>query len=588
MARETALRAVEHAWHELGDTLERYEMLVCKTLGAPDALALLSPGISQVLGRTVDPPRVARIEEASTCRGVAHRVMSQRVREVQSHAAVPRPRGVDMSAPTLRAWAGVPLLDVDGIVLGALVAGDHATHLWSERDLSLLDLLASSLASELAQRVRRLEDLVRAAAAASTASAAHERLRLSLDLATAATWEDLAAITDAYAAKQWRAQGVSLWVLDGGAADTEDEHVPGRVFGGADRRSWRNVTGSRTSAADGGHDHPVAHGASRVGAPEREWSPTTPDGALDPAASQGSREVLRLLRGDLQVGALVVHGADDGQWPPVDIDDLTAEIATAVRRIAEHRQGVTALETLKVMTRSVLPSVLGLRFVGRHLPAKASGGVGGDWYDVVVAPTGATSVIIGDLMGHDISTAAPTTQVRSVLRALAWAVEDSPSQQLSLLESTLDAVSVQALATVVLARIDAPDADGARLLTWANAGHPPPLLLSPGGAVRWLEIDEPDVMIGVVSGVTREDRTELVPPGSVVLFYTDGLVEQRGRDLETGLEYLRQTVADHHDLPLEDLVELLVVELPGPEPADDTAVLAVRIEARHHGAPPDG
>ena len=191
-------------------------------------------------------------------------------------------------------------------------------------------------------------------------------------------------------------------------------------------------------------------------------------------------------------------------------------------------------------------------------------------------PSGATSLMIGDVVGHDIGAAATMGQMRTTLRALAWAVDDPPSRQVLRLEEAMLDLGVEGMATLVYGRIEEPGIDGSRVLRWTNAGHPPPLLVHPDGSARFLEDRAGDLMLGVLPDAHRTDNRTDVPRGSLLLLYTDGLVERRGEDLDQGLTRLRVSATAHAALPSEAFLDQVLHDLHDGELADDVAVLAVR------------
>ena len=115
------------------------------------------------------------------------------------------------------------------------------------------------------------------------------------------------------------------------------------------------------------------------------------------------------------------------------------------------------------------------------------------------------------------------------------------------------------------------------VLRFACAGHPPPVLARPGQepGPAWGGRSTPLDAYGV--GAAREEATESLPPGGMILLYTDGLVEQRSRPLDQGMEHLSGLVSAHHSAPLSTMLDRLLRELPDPEHGDDVCVLAARL-----------
>ena len=124
--------------------------------------------------------------------------------------------------------------------------------------------------------------------------------------------------------------------------------------------------------------------------------------------------------------------------------------------------------------------------------------MGGDWYDAVVMRSGETSLMIGDVVGHDMGAAAVMGQLRTMLRTIAWAGDDSPARNVARLDRAMHDLGIEGMATLVKARIEPhAGADGGWRLAWTNAGHPPPLLIAPDGTTALLETRRPDLMIGI-------------------------------------------------------------------------------------------
>ncbi len=197
------------------------------------------------------------------------------------------------------------------------------------------------------------------------------------------------------------------------------------------------------------------------------------------------------------------------------------------------------------------------------------------------APDGTTLLVIGDVAGHDITAAAEMGQLRIALRALAVDRDDPPALLLDRLESVVDSFRADAiLASCLVVRVEqdaGARAAGVRVLRWANAGHPPPVLVLADGTARVLDAD-PDLLLGVGAG-HRTDHVVEVPAGATLLLYTDGLVERRDDDLDVGIERLRAKASGlagpHLAAALDEL--LAEVEDGGPDAGgDDVALLAVR------------
>ncbi|CAL9344103.1 SpoIIE family protein phosphatase [Streptomyces sp. enrichment culture] len=214
-----------------------------------------------------------------------------------------------------------------------------------------------------------------------------------------------------------------------------------------------------------------------------------------------------------------------------------------------------------------LPAVEGLRTTGRYLPGTQGMAIGGDWYDVITTGRG-VALVIGDVEGHSVGAAAVMGQLRSAVHAFA-ASERPPQEVITHTNRLLTELEADAFATCCYIELD--PRTGRALAV--RAGHPPPLLRHPDGRAETL-----DLAGGVMLGVQPDSEypvTELtLDPGSVLVLYTDGLVERPGSDIETGIDRVRACLAD---TPV-DSVELLADRLVGTarrarERPDDVALL---------------
>ncbi len=197
----------------------------------------------------------------------------------------------------------------------------------------------------------------------------------------------------------------------------------------------------------------------------------------------------------------------------VTIEALAAYTSQALQRALLFQDRMDALVTLQSALMPRLPRPENLTLAARYLPAATLDQIGGDWFDAVVMPNGRTAIMIGDVIGHDISAAAKMGQVRSMLRAFALAVPESPSASVERLDNALADLEMETMASLVYAQIvneetattsdataghvaTADAGPGAHTLHWTSAGHPPPLLVAADGTLTWLEGDSPDALVG--------------------------------------------------------------------------------------------
>ncbi len=245
------------------------------------------------------------------------------------------------------------------------------------------------------------------------------------------------------------------------------------------------------------------------------------------------------------------------------VQDITEE------RLAEREHRIAA-----TLQRSLLPDRLpeipGVALAGRYVPATTGLEVGGDWYDVLQLPNGHVGVGIGDVAGHGLRAASTMGQLRMALRAYALE-EESPARVVIRLHQLVQKLPISEMATLVYLVFD-PDAGS---VTYANAGHPPPLVIPADGDPSYLEDGRaPPLGAAPAPDLYTESVFQLANRSTLLLF-TDGLVERRGVSLREGLERLRneaQAVGPELDL----LCDHLLGSFLGKEASDDVALIALR------------
>ena len=226
--------------------------------------------------------------------------------------------------------------------------------------------------------------------------------------------------------------------------------------------------------------------------------------------------------------------------------------------------------------------------VVRYLPAVEAARVGGDWYDAFLQPGGTTTLVIGDVVGHDTAAAAAMGQLRGLLRGIATYSGAGPAEVLRGLDASMELLQVNTLATAAVARFEQNDDERRRAVTrmvWSNAGHLPPLALNPDGSVTVLADWKADLLLGVDPLTERTESTVTLDRGTTVLLYTDGLIERRDADLDTGLDRLRTSLAELADRPLQELCDELLERLVEGKPEDDVALVAVRLHPQDRPRP---
>jgi serine phosphatase RsbU (regulator of sigma subunit) len=282
------------------------------------------------------------------------------------------------------------------------------------------------------------------------------------------------------------------------------------------------------------------------------------------------------------LGALTLGRAEDPvPFTPADlplVEDIARRAGLALDNARLYQRQRKVAETMQNHLLPQMPGVPGLQMTVRYLPAPDASQVGGDWYDAFPMSDGSTALAVGDVVGHDLEAAAGMAQVRNMLRAYAWSQHEPPSRIVTRLDEALQHITDVDMATMIFARIDAADGDGRRQLSWTNAGHPPPLLISRDGLARYLT-DGHGILLGTSAGTPRPDATTLLPPGSTLVLYTDGLIEAPGQSLDEGLNRLRRHAAALAHRPLSSFTDHLLRRVRPADNEDDVALLALRTPA---------
>ncbi|MFF4896581.1 SpoIIE family protein phosphatase [Streptomyces sp. NPDC001068] len=249
--------------------------------------------------------------------------------------------------------------------------------------------------------------------------------------------------------------------------------------------------------------------------------------------------------------------------------ELAARAARALDRAFRfEREHTMALELQRALLAEPgqFHQHAGVETTTRYRPADDGSLIGGDWYDVLALPDGRTMLVIGDVMGHGVDAAVAMSHYRSTLRALALAGL-SPRRILEHADRMVADSGFERVATCFLAVGDADVAS----LTYASAGHLPPVWLAPDGTNRLVPVP---VGPPLGSGLGRYEQRVTPERGGVLLLYTDGLVERRGEDIDRGLARLTGLPLSPAD-PLDKIVDTVLDHLAtGSE--DDIALLAAR------------
>jgi PAS domain-containing protein len=255
---------------------------------------------------------------------------------------------------------------------------------------------------------------------------------------------------------------------------------------------------------------------------------------------------------------------------------LIHEITARANVVVGHAMRLQlATEVALELQRGLLsdpPDVEWLDIAVRYRPAVPDLEVGGDWYDVLALPAGGLALTVGDVVGHDLYAVSTMGQLRSMVQALACQPGTEPASVLSALNELTIHLGIGEYATLVHGRLTRTGTRSGATLTWAHAGHPPPLLIAPDGTTTALE--QPGSPLLGLAPIGYQQASVHVPPGAMLLFYTDGLIEDPQRPSSDPIGELTALVTRNTSVDAGDLCDRLMAGAPI---ADDIALLAVRV-----------
>ncbi|WP_162248023.1 SpoIIE family protein phosphatase [Angustibacter sp. Root456] len=300
-----------------------------------------------------------------------------------------------------------------------------------------------------------------------------------------------------------------------------------------------------------------------------------------------SAVVLPLSGQEQSVGMLsVVNDRERGEFSDEDVQllrEIAARAGIVLDRARLYRQQRAVAETLQrslLRTPQARPDVaLSVAYV----PAAEVAQVGGDWYDAFNQPDGSTTVVIGDVMGHDLLAAAAMGEMRTLVRALAARHGGHPARTLTDVESVMQQLGEETLATVFVGRVAPSDDGGALELQYCLAGHPPPLLLHPNGEVETLDDSgSADPLLGI-GHIGRRQYTVPLEDGALLVLYTDGLVERRDQPVDVGIAMLREALGELVRTDPETVRDKLLARMLPARAEDDVALLVLAVDLTGRG-----
>ena len=572
--------------------MERYAQRVRRWLDVPVALVSLVQPDQQVFPGMAGLPepwasRRCTPLSHSFCQHVVTTTAPLIVEDARDHPLVRANLAVaDLGVV---AYAGMPLTDGDGRVLGSLCAIDTHPRRWTPTEIEVLRDLAVGCSTELQLRLAR-HDADRERARRDELEAALRRsfdqsqtlLSASQAFTHTATVADVRDQVSELAGSELRPSyvGISLLGPEGVLHRQDDPGFPSAALAVGSWMSYGLTAPLPTATA--ARLQRIVHYEDRA--------------AFDADHPAASRQLIRdldlhavvaapLIGDDGAIGALVLGWDRPRRIDAVElltISTVAGFAAQALHRaqLLQHRIGVA--HQLQAAMLPELADVPGLEMAARYQPADNREHVGGDWYDAVLLPHAERpgerflAVTVGDIVGHTLQAATVMGQVRSMLRQAGWdRLGAPPSSIIAALETATAGLGMDARGTAVLAHLE-PRPDGHWTLTWSNAGHPPPIVVEPDGSARLLPGH--DHLFGFASfrHLPRRDHRVDLRPGSTLFLYSDGLVEHRGYDLDHGTDHLLGLLAANRHLTSRGLVDTTVDKLASDSP-DDVVAFAIRI-----------
>jgi PAS domain S-box-containing protein len=279
-----------------------------------------------------------------------------------------------------------------------------------------------------------------------------------------------------------------------------------------------------------------------------------------------------LLASQGLLGVIVLgRGAGRPRFAASDVEmveELARRLAVGLANADTFAREHAIAETLqRSLLPGTLPQIPGVDLAVRYLPATEGADVGGDWYDAFPLAGGRVGLVTGDVAGHNIASASIMGQVRSLLRGYAIDNPD-PGRVLWRTNTALAQLLPDVLASVVYAVLDPATGD----FTYANAGHPPPLLTTGPGQAEYLD-GTVGTMLGACTDASFTTGHRRLSPGAALLCYTDGLVEDRRRDISEGLTVLSETLQRSSPGSAEQTCATVQAALLGTARRDDDVCL---------------
>lgn len=296
------------------------------------------------------------------------------------------------------------------------------------------------------------------------------------------------------------------------------------------------------------------------------------------AALDGREAMIVALTGRsaVQDVLVLVRTVDRASFDEEDVTtalDLGRRTGLILENVGLYRAQARIAEVLQRSLLPELPAVAAVSAAARYLANESGAEIGGDFYELLDLRDAGIGIAIGDVTGHDILSAAAMGHLKGLLRAAAYDNYARPAAVLEHVDHLMLGLGMPTIATAAFAHA-VPADDGWRL-SWTSAGHPPMVVRRPDGTTELLAVGQNDILLGLAE-TTRTQHEVVLPHGTIVLAYTDGLVERRGEVMDAGLARLLDIVAEAPD-DVEALCDHVLDTMSDCARDDDIAILAVRL-----------
>ncbi len=474
------------------------------------------------------------------------------------------------------AWAGFPLRSIDGYVVGTFCAVDRVARRWSGEDITLLHALASAATSHLQ---------LRAALAAANESAEELRAemerrevlvsratilaQLAQELSAVSTVDQVAHVVTTTGRDVLGAAFANIAVVDAEHPQLRIVHSPSLPPAMAERYSQIGLS----------DDLPLAHAVTRgetILLPDLETVRARYPLLLDDTMAAGLEATasIPLFRADRSVaGAVGVGWNGPMVFTPFIRSALTTVSEMCAQALDRSQVGDARTQFVRSLQYALLSSTplrTGLDIAAEYIAANDALGFGGDWYDFIhISPT-RTALVVGDVCGHGIEAAARMTQIRGAINALVSLHSNQLDRLFDRAEQQLNLSTNDFVATLSVHVIDTET----NTINYVSAGHPPAVLVDVFGKATLLE-DGRRPVLGIGGPVPKTAYVDFAP-GSILVAYTDGLVEQE-RNLDHGLQLLSDRIVEAQGGTAREISNAVASTIPINAPDDIAYTVICRV-----------